>query len=134
MELLQKKEIGQFVAEDFRTAAVFTEYGIDFCCRGNRPLIEVCKKKNIAVDEIVLKLNGLTQQGDGTTHAFNTWPLDLLASYIEKTHHTYVASKLPIILQYLSKLCKIQYLNGHLRLRQRDADGCAADGLHAAAR
>ncbi|MCH2489366.1 MAG: iron-sulfur cluster repair di-iron protein [Flavobacteriales bacterium] len=107
MELLQKKEIGQFVAEDFRTAAVFTEYGIDFCCRGNRPLIEVCKKKNIAVDEIVLKLNGLTQQGDGTTHAFNTWPLDLLASYIEKTHHTYVASKLPIILQYLSKLCKV---------------------------
>lgn len=107
MELLQKKEIGQYVAEDFRTAAIFTEYGIDFCCRGNRPLIEVCKKKNIAVDEIVLKLNGLTQQRDGTTHAFNTWPLDLLASYIEKTHHTYVASNIPVLLQYLSKLCKV---------------------------
>ncbi len=35
---LKEQEIGQFVAQDFRTAAVFSEYGIDFCCKGNRPL------------------------------------------------------------------------------------------------
>jgi len=27
-----EKSIGEFVAEDYRTAAVFEKYGIDFCC------------------------------------------------------------------------------------------------------
>ena len=39
--------IGEFVAHDFRTASVFTKYGIDFCCRGHRTIAEVCEKKNI---------------------------------------------------------------------------------------
>ncbi len=50
MEILNKdseKEIGQFVADDFRTAAVFSKYKIDFCCNGNRTINEVCEKKGI---------------------------------------------------------------------------------------
>ena len=50
MEVLFKdseKQIGQFVAEDFRTAAVFNKYGIDFCCKGDRTLDEVCEKRGI---------------------------------------------------------------------------------------
>lgn len=107
MKALQKKEIGQFVADDFRTAAVFSEYGIDFCCRGNRPLDEVCSMKNIALDEILEKLNVSALKQQNNTQAFNTWPLDLLASYIEKTHHRYVESKIPVLFQFLGKLCKV---------------------------
>ena len=50
METLYKnseKQIGQFVADDFRTAAVFNKYGIDFCCKGNLTVTEVCEKKGI---------------------------------------------------------------------------------------
>ena len=83
MEALKKKEIGQFVAEDFRTAAVFSEYGIDFCCRGNRPLDEVCNKNNISLEEVLEKLSISTTKVENT-QAYNTWPLDLLATYIEK--------------------------------------------------
>lgn len=48
METLQKdseKQIAQFVAEDYRTAAVFSKYKIDFCCNGNRSIQEACEKK-----------------------------------------------------------------------------------------
>ena len=48
MVTLQKdleKQIGQFVAEDYRTAAIFSKYKIDFCCNGNRTINEVCEKK-----------------------------------------------------------------------------------------
>lgn len=107
MEAIQKKEIGQFVAEDFRTAVVFSEYGIDFCCRGNRPLDEVCNKKNIALEEILEKLNVSSTNVQHNTQAYNTWPLDLLATYIEKTHHRYVESKIPVLFQFLDKLCKV---------------------------
>ncbi|HBR55229.1 MAG TPA: iron-sulfur cluster repair di-iron protein [Flavobacteriaceae bacterium] len=106
MEALKKKEIGQFVAEDFRTAAVFSEYGIDFCCRGNRPLDEVCNKNNISLEEVLEKLSISTTKVENT-QAYNTWPLDLLATYIEKTHHKYVESKTPVLKQFLAKLCKV---------------------------
>ncbi len=107
METLKKKEIGQFVAEDFRTAAVFSEYGIDFCCRGNRPLDQVCEKNNIVLEDILEKLEISSTQVQHNVQAFNTWPLDLLATYVEKTHHKYIESKIPVLLQFLTKLCKV---------------------------
>ena len=51
MENLKNKTIGSFVAEDFRTAAVFSKYRIDFCCKGDRTLEAVCTKKNISQKE-----------------------------------------------------------------------------------
>ena len=39
--------IGEMVAEDFRTAAVFKKYGIDFCCRGGRTIEDACKDSNL---------------------------------------------------------------------------------------
>ena len=41
------KTIGEIVAEDFRTAAIFKKHGIDFCCRGGRTIEEACEKKKV---------------------------------------------------------------------------------------
>src|SRR5690606_15049761 len=38
---------------------------------------------------------------------FTSWPLDLLADYVEKKHHRYVEEKTPIIQGFLNKLCKV---------------------------
>jgi len=107
MSELKEQEIGQFVAQDFRTAAVFSEYGIDFCCKGNRPLADVCEKNGIAVDEILEKLDIAVSKQVNPSIDYKSWPLDLLATYIEKTHHKYVESKLPVLKQYLAKLYKV---------------------------
>ncbi|WP_342450724.1 DUF542 domain-containing protein [Lunatimonas salinarum] len=34
MSNYRRKKVGKIVAENFRTAKVFTEYGIDFCGKG----------------------------------------------------------------------------------------------------
>ena len=104
---LKEQEIGQFVAQDFRTAAVFSEYGIDFCCKGNRPLANVCEKNGIAVDEILDKLNIAVSKEVNPSIDYKSWPLDLLATYIERTHHKYVEEKIPVLHQFLAKLCKV---------------------------
>ena len=44
---LTDKTIGQIVADDFRTAAIFKKHGIDFCCKGGRSIDEACDKKNV---------------------------------------------------------------------------------------
>lgn len=107
METLEKKTIGEFVAQDFRTAAIFSKHGIDFCCKGNRTIDEVCEKKEIGPDELLDQLNTvLATKGDSGID-FKSWPLDLLADYIEKNHHRYVEEKTPVLLQFLNKLEKV---------------------------
>ena len=110
METLHKdsqKQIGQFVADDFRTAAVFSNYGIDFCCKGDRTVEEVCKKNNIEVEELLGKLNDIQISSSQQSIDYKSWPLDLLAEYIEKKHHRYVEEKAPVLRQFLDKLCKV---------------------------
>ncbi len=107
METLNKKTIGEYVAEDFRTAAVFKKNKIDFCCRGNRSLEEVCEKEGIDYELISKELEASVQSNTNNSIDFNSWPLDLLADYVEKTHHRYVEEKSVILQQFLSKLVKV---------------------------
>lgn len=104
---MESRTIGSFVAEDFRTAAIFTKYGIDFCCKGGRTLTEVCEKKAIDKEELVLELSKVTSTSSENNIDFRNWPLDLLTDYIEKTHHRYAEEKIPILVQFLNKLVKV---------------------------
>ena len=98
--------IGEIVAEDFRTAAIFKKYGIDFCCKGGRTIEEACSPKSLDKDQIYSDIENLPKT-DGNSIDFNSWPLDLLADYVEKTHHRYVEEKTPVLQQFLDKLCKV---------------------------
>lgn len=111
MENLKNKTIGSFVAEDFRTAAVFSKYRIDFCCKGNRTVTEVCEKQNIDADTLLENVLQVVQSENNGSIDFNSWPLDLLADYIEKTHHRYVEEKTNVLLPFLDKLCKVHGAN-----------------------
>lgn len=102
-----KKQIGQFVAEDYRTAAIFSKYRIDFCCNGNRSIEEACDKKGIDKNALLEDLNNVLKTKENNTIDYKSWPLDLLAEYIEKTHHRYVAEKVPVLLQFLEKLSRV---------------------------
>jgi len=110
METLHKnlsKPIGEFVADDFRTAAVFSNYGIDFCCKGHRTVEEVCNKNGVNPNELLDKLDTIANSKGNNAIDYKSWPLDLLAEYIEKTHHRYVEEKIPVLRQFLDKLCKV---------------------------
>lgn len=111
MENLKNKTIGAFVAQDFRTAAVFSKYKIDFCCKGNRTITEVCEKQDIDSDTLLQNVFDVLQSENNNAIDFNSWPLDLLVDYIEKTHHRYVEEKTGIILQFLNKLCSVHGAN-----------------------
>src|SRR5690554_5206259 len=99
--------IGEMVAKDYRAATVFEKFGIDFCCKGNRTLEEATEKKKIDVDAVRDALQLVLNRPNEENMDFNFWPLDLLADYIEKKHHRYVEERIPLLLQYLNKLCKV---------------------------
>ena len=104
MENNVNSTIGEIVTQDFRTASVFSEYGIDFCCGGNKTLQKACEEKSVNISELQKKLNEVIQSPKGNDVDFNSWDIDLLADYIEKTYHRYIKEKTPILLQYLEKI------------------------------
>ncbi|WP_033961520.1 iron-sulfur cluster repair di-iron protein [Psychroserpens jangbogonensis] len=110
METLEKntqKEIGHFVAKDYRTAAIFSKHKIDFCCNGNRTVAEACDKKGIDSNLLMDEINTVLSNKGAETIDYKSWPLDLLVDYIEKKHHRYVEEKIPVIRQFLDKLCRV---------------------------
>lgn len=110
-----KKTISQFVTEDYRTAEVFNNYKIDFCCNGKKPLEDVCRDKNLNADVLLNELESVKKNKLQETVNYDTWPLDLLADYIEKKHHRYVEKKLPEITAYLNKVVDAHSKN-HIEL------------------
>ena len=104
--LTKEKTIGEFVAEDFRAAQVFRKYKIDFCCKGDRTVEQACENKKYLAEDIYDELSNVANLKSGDID-FNSWPLDLLADYVEKTHHRYVEENSTVLLQYLNKLCKV---------------------------
>jgi len=107
MNDLLEKNIGEIVANDFRTAQVFSQLGIDFCCKGNRKLNTVCAEKKLDEQHLIDQLTAV--QANRATEAadYSTWALDRLADYIVTKHHHYVEQQIPILKQYLAKLVKV---------------------------
>ncbi len=103
----QNQVIGELVAQDYRTAAVFKKYGIDFCCQGNRTIQEACEKKKIDSKEVLNDIEQISSKSAETSTDYQSWPLDLLADYIEKKHHRYVEEKIQEIKPFLDKICQV---------------------------
>lgn len=107
MQITVSPTIGSFVANDYRTASVFQKYGIDFCCKGGRTIDEVCESKKLQPETLLKELDDVLTSPNNESIDFRTWPLDLLADYIEKKHHRYVQESIPALKQFLDKLCRV---------------------------
>ena len=126
MNTFPSRTIGSIVADDFRAAAVFTAHGIDFCCKGGRTIADVCTAKGIDPAGLENEIKATLAHGEATGDDPNTWTLTRLAEYVERVHHGYVNERVPVLQQYLAKLCKVHGTE-HPELHDiaREFDGCA---------
>ncbi len=112
--------LAEFVKQDFRAAAIFEKYHMDFCCHGKMTLQEACQKQGVSADEVFSELNALkTEQLDTPNYA--RMPIDVLIAHILDTHHVYVRKMLPVISEHLSKVVQ-KHSDKHpelLRLKSR---------------
>lgn len=106
MKISQNQIVGQLVAHDYRTAAVFKKYGIDFCCQGNRTIADAVENRKMNIQAVLDDLQLAVEAKEPITD-FNSWPLDFLVDYIENEHHRYVEEKSSEIKPYLNKICHV---------------------------
>jgi regulator of cell morphogenesis and NO signaling len=105
IETLESTTIGDIVAADFRTAAVFERFGIDFCCGGRRSVAEACRSVAADPGEVIAALSTLPQ--DLAEDDTSRWPVNRLIDHIVATHHGYVRRALPAISRHLAKLHEV---------------------------
>lgn len=96
--------VRDILKSNIKTAHVFEKYGIDFCCKGNRPLKEACDEKNVSVETILNELKDLSNSSEKEDLRFDQWDLKFLIDYIVNNHHSYVRNAIPQLMPHLEKV------------------------------
>lgn len=104
MENIEQKTLSEIVTDDFRSAAVFEKYGLDFCCHGKKSLMDAANEKQLSAETIVADLAVVFKSNDSSSLDFNNMELDALVDYIINTHHSFVREKLPFITELGKKV------------------------------
>lgn len=106
MHVTDTTTVGEIVAGDFRTAAVFHEFGIDFCCGGRRTVADACRERHVDRD-VVLEAIERTCVQPGSHPRFDEWEPETLVGFIVDNHHAYVRRALPSITAHAQKLAAV---------------------------
>lgn len=101
---LTKIKVKDIVTKNFHAARLFEEYGIDYCCNGDRLLNEALKEKKLDETLIHSRLKKLETSGDADLNNYKEWELDNLSQYIVIKHHSYVKAAIPQIMEHLEKI------------------------------
>ncbi|WP_141432136.1 iron-sulfur cluster repair di-iron protein [Bacillus sp. 03113] len=102
--------IGDIVTEFPKASDLFKSYRIDFCCGGNRPLIDAINEKQLAAEEILSNLNRLYYETKLKSEATIDWKnatFSELIDHIVNKHHRYLNEELPQLSPYLTKMLRV---------------------------
>lgn len=106
-DYMNNSTVGEIVAQDYRTASVFKEAGIDFCCGGKKTIEESCSEKGLDPADLLKRLTEIESVPITSANNFKEWAPGFLCDYIVNTHHKYVLKSLPEIVYYTEKIAAV---------------------------
>ncbi|HXK60342.1 MAG TPA: iron-sulfur cluster repair di-iron protein [Acidobacteriota bacterium] len=108
MNIDRNTTVGELAASVNGAVRLFERLQIDYCCGGKRPLEEVCREKNLGVDEVVAALQTINDvQPAGGDRDWTAASLSELAQHIVTRHHAFVRREIPRITALLTKICEV---------------------------
>lgn len=102
-----ERTIGEIVAADYRTAKVFENHGIDFCCGGNVALAATCTEKGLDLATLTRELEAVKGEPVERSQNYASWELPFLADYIINAHHAYLKENTGQIAAYAQKIAGV---------------------------
>jgi regulator of cell morphogenesis and NO signaling len=118
MSQIAEQKVGSIVAGNFRTAKIFTDYGIDFCCKGGIKLSDACEKKGVDLGKITEEIEQVVKQKDESN--YQDFGMTDLVDHIVRVHHYYVETTIPTLKFYVEKIAKVHGDNHPELLEIRD--------------
>jgi regulator of cell morphogenesis and NO signaling len=105
---LRERGVGELVADDYGLAAVFSRFGIDFCCGGGRSVGEASARAGVPYETLERALLAVGRDTEGpSADDVRTWDLHRLTDHIERVHHEYVRERLPVLRQWTTKVARV---------------------------
>ena len=127
MIVKKSDKVAGIVTWNLQTAAIFNNYGIDFCCRGGRTLEQACIEESVSLAEILDVLWELDTKSN-LLPDFGIMRINMLADYIKRNHHTYTERKLVFIRNNIDRLIRDhQYSHQELAQIQRIFEDLSMD-------
>lgn len=104
--------ISDIVTKVPQASDILKSYKIDFCCGGQRPLIEAILEKKVNETELLDKLNHLYEkaQHEDVLYHWDTESYTFIIDHIIHKHHAYLYQELPAISQFITKVFRV---HGH---------------------
>lgn len=106
--------IGEVAAQLPEASKIFDEYGIDFCCGGNRRLYDVIAAQAVNEADIIRQLSNALEERKGGYSGrtdFNDMKAKDLSTYIEDIHHGYLRQVLPETAEILATVLRVHGAN-----------------------
>src|SRR5215831_15734467 len=99
--------IRETVAADYRTAAVFERYGLDFCCSGARTIEQACREAGVQQCNVLRDLDAVLDAPASDTPDYKSWNARALIDHIIARHHGYVRQSIPPLIQHTTKIASV---------------------------
>ena len=97
--------VADWVTDNPKTASVFENLQIDYCCGGGASLAEACASKGLDAAAILSQLTSATAiPTDAPQESWQECTLSELCDHIESTHHAYLRSVLPRLTELIAKV------------------------------
>lgn len=84
--------LGALVNQLPGSARVLESFGLDYCCGGRQSLLDACRARGLAVDDVATELDRV---GPETTPDWVAMDPSALVDHLERTHHRYLHRELP---------------------------------------
>jgi len=97
MFIPDEQTISQIVRSNYRTAAVFKKFSINYCCSGQVNLRLACSVNNLDYAVVARELQEATMNKVTGKMLFNQWKIDFLTDYIINVHHAYIYETIPAL-------------------------------------
>jgi len=97
----ETRTIADLVRESPLRADVFERYGIDYCCRGQRSLQDVCSERDLDLSTLLAELRSAPKAAGADVESMS---LSKLCSHIVRCHHQYLRVALPSALTKMKRV------------------------------
>ncbi|KQX48498.1 MULTISPECIES: iron-sulfur cluster repair di-iron protein [unclassified Paenibacillus] len=99
--------VGDIVKGFPKTAEVFKEYRIDFCCGGNKSLLQVIRDQKIEEEVLLKSLVEAATSAKSDNLNWSELSASELIDYIIRVHHGYLKTALPHLSEYVQKVARV---------------------------
>jgi regulator of cell morphogenesis and NO signaling len=107
MSDLNTATLKEIVTSDYRAAALFEKYSLDFCCKGGKTVEQACADKNLNKEVIIADLRSILQKKEKSGDDYASLSLDELVQHILLTHHAYIHRVTPVLLAHTRKVATV---------------------------